>query len=292
MKGTPLDMLIEMAAPVPRLALCWKVTQAVGGAVMTWTDHDVPILDPVDGLTYQPVPGGSQSDIEADVSMQAPNLNIYAAAELPNPTTDTVRAGDWDYARALVFNLCWADPSKGRHILKGGTIGQVSVGLTESSVEIRGLLQAIAQSSGDLTQPGCRHRLGDGGPGMGGCNNDGTIDPAYYSVTGTVTDVTAGGTVLEIPEVFEAGLYAWGRVLALDGANEGRSADVKSNVVGSVTLHLPFPWALEVGASVQVFEGCDGARETCINRFNNILNFDGEPWLPGPDKMVQVARST
>lgn len=299
MKGTPLAMLLELASPVPRLALCWKVTQRedVGGAVMTWTDHDVEVPDPTDGLTYQPVAGGSQSDIVADVSMQAANLNVTAAAEAPNPTLDSVRAGDWDYARVEVFFLCWADPSKGRHFLRYGNIGQVSVGLSESSVELRGLLNALAQSLGDLTQPGCRHRLGDGAYLEGGCNNDGTIDPEYYSVTGTVSDISADGVDVDIDEVTAgspttaSGAYAWGRLKALGGLNAGRSMDIKVNITGRVQLHLPFPFPLLIGTPVQVYEGCDGLRETCIARFNNINNFDGEPFLPGTDKLMQVARS-
>lgn len=297
MKGTSTAMKAHLAGSMTTLALCWKVTQRASGAVMTWTDHDEPVTDPTDGLTYMPVAGGSQSDVVADLSMQAANLNVTAAAEAPNPTLDSVRAGDWDYAAVEMFYLCWSDPSKGRHFLRSGTIGQVSVGLSESSVEVRGMLQALTQSIGDLTQPGCRHRLGDGSYLMGGCNNDGTIDPLYYSVTGTVDAVSTDGVEIDISEVVEGspaqagGIYAWGRLEALDGANAGRSADIKMSVTGTVFLHMPFPYTLTAGTAVRVYEGCDGKRETCITRFNNIFNFDGEPFLPGTDKMIQVARS-
>lgn len=299
MKGTSTAMRLEMAKPLARLALCWKVTQRteVGGAIMTWTDHDAPITDPVDGMIYMPVAGGSQSDIQADTSMQAANVNVTAANEAPNPTLQSVIAGDWDYARVIMFFLCWADPSKGRHILRSGTIGQVSVSLAESNVEIRGMLNALSQSIGDLTQPGCRHRLGDGAYLEGGCNNDGTIDPEYYSVPGTVTGVSEDGLEIEIDEVTEGspptpgGMYAWGRLKVFDGPNAGRSFDIKRSEPGKIYLHLPAPYAITIGTAVQVFEGCDGRRETCIERFHNINNFDGEPFLPGTDKMIQVARS-
>jgi uncharacterized phage protein (TIGR02218 family) len=300
-KGTSAPMRFEMGKPLARLARCWKVTQRVdvGGAVMTWTDHDTPLTDPIDGLVYLPIAGGSQSDIVSDVSMQAANDNMSIASESPFPTLDSVRAGDWDYARREVFMLCWADTSKGRHVLGSGTIGQISVGLSDAQVEGRGLLNALSQSVGDLTQPGCRHRFGDGSYLMGGCNNDGTTDPEVYSVIGTVSDVSADGVDVDIPEVVlgspttASGAYAWGRLKVIDpdNLNYGRSADIKVNIAGRVQLHLPFPYPLTIGTEVQVYEGCDGLRETCITRFNNIYNFDGEPFLPGTDKMVQVARS-
>ena len=75
------------------------------------------------------------------------------------------------------------------------------------------------------------------------------------------------------------------------GLNAGRSADIKSSESGKVILHIPFPYVVSPGETATVYEGCDGMRETCRDRFDNILNFDGEPFAPGLDKVVAVARS-
>ena len=296
MKGTPSDMLDELAGP-SRLAICYKLVPRLGDP-LTVTAHDAPLLDPVDGLTYVPIPGGGQSDVATDISATADNLNVEGAAVAPYPTMDSVRAGDWDYARALVFYLCWADPTKGRHILRSGRIGEVSTGISSFNMEIRGLVQVLTTSIVNLTQPGCRHRFGDDL-----CNLDGNTDPENWKIEGVVEYVDLdgnGNTVIHSSSLVEGGSssapaqaggnFAHGYIRMEDGDNAGRIADIKRSMDGEVVLELPFPYAVEIGESFTAYYGCDGLRETCVNRFDNIHNMDAEPFMPGTDKLIRVAR--
>jgi uncharacterized phage protein (TIGR02218 family) len=36
--------------------------------------------------------------------------------------------------------------------------------------------------------------------------------------------------------------------------------------------------------------GCDKSLATCRDRFNNVINFRGMPYLPGTDKILQIGR--
>jgi hypothetical protein len=45
-----------------------------------------------------------------------------------------------------------------------------------------------------------------------------------------------------------------------------------------------------VGDTFDLQPGCDKARETCRDTFSNIVNFQGEPFLAGNDRLVQVGR--
>lgn len=303
MKGTSTAMKAELGSHTATLARCVKLRRrdASGGGVMTFTEHDQPLVDPVDGLTYVPWPGAATTDVASDVSLQAGNLNLQAAMVAPNPTFDSMIAGDWDFAWAEVFYLCWADPTKGRHFLKAGNVGELSAGLSASSAEIRGLIQRLSQSVVDVTQPSCRHRLGDGGYLMGGCNNDDTINPEDFMVEGDLTGVSEDRIYLDsdafvelpTPPAGGAGSFSWGRIVIddPDSENNGRIAEIKQSVAGSILLHLPFPYPLAEGTHFKAYYGCDGLRDTCINTYDNIYNFDGEPDQPNLDKTVAVARS-
>lgn len=303
MKGTSTAMKAELGARTARYARCVKLQRraASGGGTLTFTEHDQALVDPVDGLTYAPWPGAAASDVASDVSLQAGNVNLTAAMVSPNPTFASMVAGDWDYAQAEVFYLCWSDPSTGRHFLKAGTVGELSSGLSASSAEIRGLIQLLSQSVVDVTQPSCRHRRGDGSFHMGGCNNDDTTSDDDYKVEGTLSDVSADGVTLEsaafvelgTPPAGGAGSFAWGRIVIDDvtSENNGRHADIKASAAGQVTLHLPFPYPLAVGTAFVAYYGCDGLRDTCIDTYDNLNNFDGEPDLPNLDKTIAVARS-
>jgi hypothetical protein len=35
--------------------------------------------------------------------------------------------------------------------------------------------------------------------------------------------------------------------------------------------------------------GCDKELDTCIARFNNAVNFRGEPFVPGTDKILKTS---
>lgn len=72
--------------------------------------------------------------------------------------------------------------------------------------------------------------------------------------------------------------------------NLGFRREIKSYVPGQFTLQLPFPYPVEVDDIYQATPGCDKSLETCRDRFNNVVNFGGFPYLPGTDKITQIAR--
>jgi uncharacterized phage protein (TIGR02218 family) len=44
-----------------------------------------------------------------------------------------------------------------------------------------------------------------------------------------------------------------------------------------------------VGNSFSLVAGCDKSFTTCAEKFNNAINFRGEPHVPGIDKMLETA---
>ncbi|KJV58375.1 phage conserved hypothetical BR0599 family protein [Rickettsia felis str. Pedreira] len=53
--------------------------------------------------------------------------------------------------------------------------------------------------------------------------------------------------------------------------------EVKSFSNRLVTLVLPMPFVISTGDEFTIIAGCDKASRTCIVKFNNIINFRGEP---------------
>jgi hypothetical protein len=54
---------------------------------------------------------------------------------------------------------------------------------------------------------------------------------------------------------------------------------------------LPLPYDV-TGDSYTMTEGCIRSLTMCRDRFNNVVNFNGEPWLRGPDAAAQVGRKS
>lgn len=101
--------------------------------------------------------------------------------------------------------------------------------------------------------------------------------PAYVS----------GGRVSRFSD---SGFFDFGVLTMNEGENEGLSREIKSFVPGQFTLQLPFPYPVLVGEEYTAVAGCDKSLPTCRDRFDNVVNFRGFPYLPGMDKIVQVGR--
>lgn len=56
----------------------------------------------------------------------------------------------------------------------------------------------------------------------------------------------------------------------------------------TVTLFLPMHFEIQPGDKLRLFPGCDKRLTTCINKFDNVVNFRGEPFIPGTDALTRI----
>jgi uncharacterized phage protein (TIGR02218 family) len=84
------------------------------------------------------------------------------------------------------------------------------------------------------------------------------------------------------------GWFAGGVLTWESGASAGRSIEVKSwtQATGRVELLLPPGYPISPGDVFHIRPGCDKRLDACIDRFANILNFRGEPYVPGQDLLM------
>jgi hypothetical protein len=108
----------------------------------------------------------------------------------------------------------------------------------------------------------------------------------HGEVTGVLDRLTFDAAIDE-PRAAD-GWFAGGVLTWETGANAGRSCEVRDWVQASarLTLFLPQPFAIEPGDRFRVHPGCDKRLATCIDRFANVLEFRGEPYVPGQDAML------
>lgn len=86
---------------------------------------------------------------------------------------------------------------------------------------------------------------------------------------------------------YQIGYFAYGHVIFTSGQNAGFEMDVKTFAPGHVTLAMSMPYPLAVGDTYSITAGCDRLFGTCKNRWNNVVNFRGEPYLPGQDVILR-----
>lgn len=61
--------------------------------------------------------------------------------------------------------------------------------------------------------------------------------------------------------------------------------------MGRIGWWRPEPAALAVGDDVRLIAGCDKRAENCRVKFDNLVNFQGFPDIPGEDWLMSVPRS-
>ena len=78
-----------------------------------------------------------------------------------------------------------------------------------------------------------------------------------------------------------------GGLIFESGNNAGFAVEIRSWTASNsrVTLFLDAPYPIQVGDALRLYPGCDKRLPTCVSRFNNVLNFRGEPFVPGQDEV-------
>lgn len=99
---------------------------------------------------------------------------------------------------------------------------------------------------------------------------------AEYEVPATVTSVSTDGSILTVSAAagFPNG-YFTGGIVALGGQRRF----IVNHVTTSLTLSRPIV-GLTGGSAINMYPGCAHDMATCQNKFNNIDNFGGFPWIP------------
>ena len=98
----------------------------------------------------------------------------------------------------------------------------------------------------------------------------------------------SGGTVSALGA--DSGWFAYGLFQVDSGPNAGRRMEIKAYDPGQFMLQQPFFYDLVGDEDYTARVGCNKLSPTCSGKFDNLLNFGGYPFVPGQDKIIQVAQ--
>jgi uncharacterized phage protein (TIGR02218 family) len=282
MKTISEELAAHIAGEVTTLATCWKLTRK-DTSVLGFTNHDKDIV--IDSVLYKASTGFTPSTIENTGTLSVDNLDVEGMLSAGSLTESDILAGLYDFADIEIFQVNYTDLTQGRLILKKGWLGEVSLHKQQFIAEVRGMTQKLSQTIGELYSPSCRAALGD---------NRCKVSMAAHTVTGIVTASSSGQHITDADRDETSGIFTSGVITFTSGANSGISMEVKeyiltSGVGGQIILVLPLPYPVAEGDNYSLTKGCDKTVATCRQRFNNILNFRGEPHVPGLDRMLETA---
>ena len=255
------------------LAFCWRVERR-DGVCLGFTSHDRDLE--VGGLVYRSAPGMLPSAVSVSDDFDASTLDVSGALTSDSISEADLAAGRWDRAAVSLFMVDWEDPDGERLPLARGELGDVSVKANGFEAELRGPAALLERAVAEQTSPECRAELGDRR-----CR----VDMAGRTRVTRVIDAP-GETVVVVAETVGTA-FAFGRLRWIGGANSGLESMIAASEGAELILQEPPPFPIEMGALVEIREGCDKNFTTCTGRFANGENFRGEPHLPGMDLLTR-----
>lgn len=292
----------HLALPVTSLCTCFLITRK-DGQVLRFTDLDRDLV--FGGATYLSAVGYDRTAVANTAGGSVDNVEVQFVTLTSGAISRTdIEAGLYDYASVRMFAVNWAAPDDGAVAIREGFLGELT--LTDTGIgrgELRGLTQVFQRRFIELYSPTCRADFGDTR-----CK----FALETVTVLGTVTAVTdrrnftatlapygspASTVGSGSPPAVHDGDYDGGVLRFSTGANTAKPIEVRNFHDGSgspstgnpvFVLFLPTPFDIQVGDQFLVYPGCDKELATCRDRWNNVKNFRGEPYVPGTDVLLNV----
>lgn len=277
MKTLAAGLAAHIATRDTTIAHALKVTRT-DSQVFGFTSHDID--DVVDGVTYSASPGLDVTDIVIAANAAVGNLELKTLHDGTLFTIKDVLGGVWRNAAFQIFRYNYASLAAGIDTLLAGTLGEFELRDNTLVVELRDLRQYLQQPVGEVSSKTCRYRLGDSR-----CR----VNLVDFTETGTLTSVTSNQVFRDSSRGEAEDYFGEGEIEFTSGANDGIRAKIKSYAAnGTFTLALPLIGTVAIGDTYIAIAGCRKRLEDdCLPKFDNVLNFGGEPHRRGLNNVIQ-----
>jgi uncharacterized phage protein (TIGR02218 family) len=265
------DFLAHLQTGVTTLCRAWGVTRR-DRVWLGFTDHDMDIS--LDGMQFQASSGLAAKALQQTTGLSVDNSEAMGALSAIDEA-DLI-AGRFDGAEVRVWLLNWADPAQNMEQFRGH-FGDVTRAGGAFKVELRGLTDLLNQTIGRSYHRGCSAVLGDA-----------ACKAVVATVPMVVADIMDGTYVLNGNMSQTDGWYDLGRFGVTTGISAGLLGMVKRDRAraGGRLIDLWQDIPLAIGDQITLQAGCDRQASTCQAKFNNLLNFQGFPHIPGEDWQI------
>lgn len=282
----PAGVLGLSEAQLKRMATCFKIERK-DGTVFRFTGHDKQLT--LDGELFTPMGGVDASAKRKQSALQDHDIELRGVISSNKITSSDLRAGRYRDAK-ITEKLCdWKYPFAGTWGSAVYWIGDVKFNGEVWECQIAGLSRWLRHRVGNIFTRNCEVTLGDAkckvalGPfTVPGVGLLGLVDGEKRRIIRANPAQLSGSYVDH--------WFRHGKVTFTSGANNGLKGDVAAytQATREIELQLPMPFEIALADTFDIIAGCDKRSSTCISKFNNIINYRGDPFLPGSDKVLRI----
>ncbi len=256
---------------------CWALVRR-DGMIMGFTDHDQDLF--FEDMLFAASTGLSALALQQTTGLSVDNTEALGALSDEAIREDDIEAGRFDGAEVRAWLVNWQDTEQ-RMLQFRGTIGEMRRLSGAFEAELRGLSDRLNQPFGRVYQKPCAAVLGDAS-----CRFALEAPDYTLSITAETVEERRVFSFVNIAG-FTEDWFRHGTLHVLDGAGFGLSGVIKRDLAEDgrriIELWHPLRAQIESGDALSLVAGCDKRDQTCRIKFNNFVNFQGFPDIPGDD---------
>ena len=265
MRNISPELELHLSSEVTSLACCFLLTLK-DQTILGFTDYIENLL--IEDVTYLANSGFNKSAIESNSNFAVDNLELECLIDHQNITEESIIAGIYDMAKIEIFLVNYLDPNMGKIMLKSGYMGQISLYNGKFTAEIKGISHKLMANATEIYSAGCRASLGDG-----------FCKLKLIPIIGEVTKVISNNSWIDNSLTQENSYFNYGKVRFVTGKNALKEVEVKEFNNKEIVTILSLPYNIEIGDEYEITVGCDKKFSSCVGKFNNAVNFRGEPHI-------------
>jgi uncharacterized phage protein (TIGR02218 family) len=274
-----------------------ELTQEVESIGATSHTQDLT-LPGHDGVIFKSSQGGVPSTVDAETGHKSAGLSVESVFDSAAAITrEAVEAGDWARAKFEMYTVNLRALAMGQLVEFSGRLGRIETEGPAFTAEARPKTSVAEGQVGRLAVAKCDVRRFADAAFDNRCKlaRSGTAaDGGAMVATGTVTAATDNTAFTDSSRSEADDYFTMGEVTFTTGPLAGRTFEVREydGATKTFTLRRAASLRIGVGWEYEALRGCDRTAQTCSAKFNNILNYRGEPFITNIEKMNKIRRAT
>lgn len=122
------------------------------------------------------------------------------------------------------------------------------------------------------------------------CDDKCKLNKDNFIANGTISEIINNTQIIinTITIINKPNNYYNNGLITFNYNNQFYSTEVKTSDGKLIIFKFPLPFELQINNSFQIMIGCDKMFTTCYQKFQNAINFRGQPNIPRNEKIFQV----
>lgn len=280
----PILLLDALAKPGKSTCFLIKIKSKLAGAAaygFTTLDAAIRFNDGRDDIVYRAYNVLQPQNIQSSWYINDTD-NTELHGWFDGVIAQLITSGLFGDAEITIYRVAYNHMDYGAEIVGFGTVGKAEFSANKQGsrkIEFRGLSDALMRKVNPVYSITCRNEFGDERCGM-----PFVWEPAVISsVANDRMSFTVSGPSRP------AGYYDFGVVKFVDGSNANVQMEVETwGASGEVKLSFLTPYPMQENDNLLFRWDCNKFDITCIETYNNIVNFNGEHLTPVQDQSLMV----